>query len=43
MATSNFTLFIQAADELTAIMVASRISASRNSKQSAIANRKSAI
>ena len=31
------------ADELTAIMAASRISASRNSKQLAIANRKSAI
>ena len=31
------------AEELTAIMAASRISASRNSKQSAITNRKSAI
>ena len=34
---------LKEADELTAIMAASRISASRNSKQSAIANRKSAI
>lgn len=31
------------AEELTAIMAASRISASRNAKQSAIANRRSAI
>src|SRR5262249_25017483 len=31
------------AEELTAIMAASRISASRNSKQSTISNRKSAI
>jgi four helix bundle protein len=34
---------LQEADELTAIMAASRISASRNSKQSAITNRKSEI
>jgi len=34
---------LKEADELTAIMAASRISASRNSKQSALANRKSAI
>jgi four helix bundle protein len=34
---------LKEADELTAIMAASRISASRNSKQSAIAKRKSAI
>jgi four helix bundle protein len=34
---------LREAEELTAIMAASRISASRNSKQSAIANRKSAI
>ena len=34
---------LKEADELTAIMAASRISASRNSKQSAIGNRKSAI
>ena len=34
---------LKEADELTAIMAASRISASRNSKQSAITNRKSQI
>jgi len=34
---------LKEADELTAIMAASRISASRNLKQSAIANRKSPI
>jgi len=34
---------LKEANELTAIMAASRISASRNSKQSAIANRRSAI
>ena len=34
---------LKEADELTAIMAASRISASRNSKQSAITNRKSEI
>jgi four helix bundle protein len=34
---------LREAEELTAIMAASRISASRNSKQSAIANRKSPI
>ena len=34
---------LREAEELTAIMAASRISASRNSKQPAIANRKSAI
>jgi four helix bundle protein len=34
---------LKEAEELTAIMAASRISASRNLKQSAIANRKSAI
>jgi four helix bundle protein len=34
---------LREADELTAIMAASRISASRNLKQSAIANRKSPI
>jgi four helix bundle protein len=36
-------LLLKEADELTAIMAASRISASHNSKQSALANRKSAI
>ena len=34
---------LKEADELTAIMAASRISASRNSKQSAITDRKSEI